>query len=183
MSRIGKLPIPFPDTVQVSITPGVVTVKGPKGELSQNLPKMVKVDAQDHVLQVSVVHPDVKDERALWGLFQRLISNMIHGTVEGFEKRLEINGVGYSAMVKGTTVVLAVGYSHPVEFPLPEGVTATVEKNQIIIKGIDKQLIGEVAAQIRKIRPPEPYKGKGIKYSDEVIRRKAGKQAKAAGAK
>jgi large subunit ribosomal protein L6 len=183
MSRIGKLPIPYPDTVQVTIAPGLVTVKGPKGELTQILPKPVQVENQDHVLQVSVTHPDVKDERALWGLFQRLIANMVHGTVEGFERKLEINGVGYSAVVKGSIVVLAVGYSHPVEYPLPEGITAAVEKNLIIIKGIDKQLIGEVAAQIRKIRPPEPYKGKGIKYLEEVIRRKAGKQAKAAGAK
>jgi large subunit ribosomal protein L6 len=183
MSRIGKLPIPFPESVTVTIEPGRVAVKGPKGELAQTFPPAVRVAQADRVLSVSVARPDVKDERALWGLAQRLIANMVHGVTEGFTKKLEINGIGYQAAVKGNGLVLNVGYSHPVDFSLPAGITATVEKNVITIAGIDKQVVGEVAAQIRKIRPPEPYKGKGIKYADEVIRRKAGKQAKAAGAK
>ncbi len=183
MSRIGKLPISIPSGVTVSIEPGRVTVTGPKGELSQRFPEAVQVVQADSVLTVSVAHPDVKDERALWGLAQRLIANMVHGVTEGFSKKLEINGVGYQAAAKAPGLVLNLGFSHPVEFPLPAGITATVEKNVITISGIDKQLVGELSAQIRKIRPPEPYKGKGIKYSDETIRRKAGKQAKAAGAK
>lgn len=183
MSRIGKLPIPLPDDVRATITPGRIVVTGPKGELAQALPKHVQVTERERVLHVSVDHPDVKDERALWGLIQRLIVNMVTGVRQGFQKKLEISGVGYQAAIKGTTLVLSVGYSHPVEYQLPSGIQAAVEKNVVTITGIDKQVVGEVAAQIRKVRPPEPYKGKGIKYSDEIVRRKAGKQAKAAGVK
>jgi len=177
MSRIGKQPIPVPETVQVTLENGRVGVKGPKGELSRNIPAEVKVVQEEKILKVSVANPDEKSNRAIWGLFQRLINNMVIGVVQGFEKKLEINGVGYQATVKGNDLVLNVGYSHPVNFPIPEGIIITTDKNIITVSGIDKQLVGEVAAQIRGIRQPEPYKGKRIKYLDEVIRRKAGKQA------
>ncbi|MFH0853612.1 MAG: 50S ribosomal protein L6 [bacterium] len=177
MSRIGKQPIPIPETVQVTLEDGRVGVKGPKGELNQNIPAMVKVVNEDQILKVSVANPDEKSNRAIWGLFQRLINNMVIGVVQGFEKKLEINGVGFQATVKGNNLVLNLGYSHPIDFPIPEGITISVEKNLLTVTGIEKQKVGEVAAQIRGLRKPEPYKGKGIKYLDEVIRRKAGKQA------
>ncbi|USN53764.1 MAG: 50S ribosomal protein L6 [Candidatus Nomurabacteria bacterium] len=179
MSRIGKLPIAIPDGVTVTLTPELITVKGPKGELQQALLAKVQVTQENGAVQVSVKDPNEKQQRSLWGLYQRLISNMIIGVTKGFTKQLEINGVGYQAVMKGKNLVLSVGFSHPVEFPIPDDLIATAEKNQITISGSDKQRVGEIAAQIRRIRKPEPYKGKGIKYSDEIIRRKAGKQAKA----
>jgi large subunit ribosomal protein L6 len=183
MSRIGKLPISVPEGVQIEIRPDRLFVTGPRGKLEQAIPPHVKVTQAGQIVTVTVSNPDDKADRSLWGLFQRLIGNMVIGVVNGFERKLEINGVGYQAKVDGRKVILNVGYSHPVDYPLPEGIDAKVEKNVLTISGIDKQRVGEVAAQIRRVRPPEPYKGKGIKYSDEVIRRKAGKQAKAAGAK
>lgn len=177
MSRIGKKPIAVPSGVEVSINEKVLTVKGPKGELKLEIHPKVNIEKKDNDLIVSVKNPQDKEERSLWGLFGSLAGNMIQGVTEGFEKKLEVNGVGYKVSLSGNKLLLHVGYSHPVDFSLPQGISAEVEKNVIIIKGIDKQLVGEIASQIRKIRKPEPYKGKGIKYIDEIIRRKAGKTA------
>lgn len=183
MSRIGKLPIAVPTGVTVVRQDAQVTVRGPKGELSLTLHPHVELEQSDSQLTVRVAEPDVKQDRALWGLTRALVQNMVTGVTQGFEKRLEINGVGYRAEVKGRSVVLALGYSHPIEYALPDGIDVTVEKNQVAVRGINKQLVGEVAAELRRLRKPEPYKGKGIKYVDEVIRRKAGKVVKTAGAK
>lgn len=183
MSRIGKLPISLPDAVTATVTDGRVTVRGPKGELTLTLHPHVNVAPDGASLTVTVHDPDLKQDRALWGLTRALMQNMVTGVTEGFRKQLEINGVGYRAERKGRDLVLALGYSHPVVYTLPAGIEAAVEKNVVTISGIDKQLVGEVAAEIRRLRKPEPYKGKGIKYLTEVIRRKAGKVVKAAGAK
>jgi large subunit ribosomal protein L6 len=183
MSRIGKLPIPIPDGVTITIDQAGVAVKGPKGTLNFAVPSRVMVNQADNQILVTVKNPDLQDDRALWGLVRMMVANMVTGVTAGFTKKLEINGVGYRAAVTGKNVTLNVGYSHPVEFAIPDGIEITVEKNVVSISGIDKQLVGETAAKIRSIRKPEPYKGKGIKYSDEVIRRKAGKVVKAAGAK
>lgn len=183
MSRIGRLPIVIPPGVTITVADSQVTVKGPKGELVLRVHPRVSVALQDQKLAVSVVDPELKKDRALWGLFRVLLNNMVTGVTAGYERRLEIHGVGYKAEVKGEALQLALGFSHPVTFPLPQGIQAKVEKNVIILNGIDKQLIGEVAAEIRRLRKPEPYKGKGIRYQDEVVRRKAGKVVKAAGAK
>ncbi|MEK9152395.1 MAG: 50S ribosomal protein L6 [Patescibacteria group bacterium] len=178
MSRVGKKILPIPKGVDVRIADGSVTVKGPKGELSLTLHPHITAAVAEGVLTVDVKdHEDVHD-RALWGLFRRLIGNMTVGVTTGFSKKLEINGVGFRAAAQGKMLKLEVGFSHEVEFPIPEGTTVTVEKNVITVSGIDRQLVGETAAQIRRIKKPEPYKGKGIKYIDEVIKRKAGKSAK-----
>lgn len=177
MSRIGKLPIVLDTGTQVKIEDGFILVNGKKGELKQKLHEAVQVDVKDNKVVVSVANPENKKQKAFWGLFRSLIKNMVFGVENGFEKKLEINGVGYRASISGQKLTLNVGYSHPVEFTLPKGIEANVEKNIITISGIDKQLVGEVSAQIRKVRKPEPYKGKGIKYLDEVIRRKEGKAA------
>ncbi|MEK7516424.1 MAG: 50S ribosomal protein L6 [Patescibacteria group bacterium] len=185
MSRIGKKPIAIPAGVEVAITPELVTVKGLKGTLTRRFHPHVRIaiaEAPERTATVTVKNPDVRTDRALWGLSARLLSNMIAGVTAGFEKRLEIVGIGYKASVSGSTLTLEVGFSHPVVFPLPSGIAAKVEKNTIAISGSDKELVGETAARIRAIRKPEPYKGKGIKYADEVIRRKAGKAAKAGAA-
>ncbi len=180
MSRIGKQPIDIVSGVEVDLQDDKITVKGPKGQLVQVLHPKVKVEIKDNQILVSVEKPEIKEERSLWGLFRKLISNMVEGVTEGFEKKLEVNGVGYKVALKGDGLFLNLGYSHPIDFKLPEGITAAIEGNIITISGIDKQSVGEIAANIRKLRKPEPYKGKGIKYIDEVIRRKAGKAAKAA---
>ncbi len=177
MSRLGKKPIPLPDGIQAKIENDFIIVKGPKGELKQKLHEKVKVEINDSEIKVLVEKPEVKKQKALWGLFRSLINNMVIGVNEGFEKKLEINGIGYKASISGQKLTLHVGYSHPVDYMLPKGIKGQVEGNIITISGIDKQLVGEIAAQIRKIRKPEPYKGKGIKYVDEVIRRKVGKAA------
>ncbi len=182
MSRLGKLPIEIPNGTEVKIQDDIVVVKGPKGELSQKINSLAKVEVKDREeggkeAVVSVYKEKEKRSRSMWGLYRQLINNMVKGVNEGFEKKLEINGVGYRASVSGNILTLNVGYSHPVEYKLPEGINAVVEKNVITISGIDKHLVGEVAAEIRKVRKPEPYKGKGIKYIDEVIRRKVGKTA------
>ncbi|HPT08523.1 MAG TPA: 50S ribosomal protein L6 [bacterium] len=177
MSRLGKLPIKIPNGIQVSINKNMLTVKGTKGELKQEIHPNVIVNINNDEIIVSVKNTEDKKQRALWGLFRALINNMIMGLSEGYEKKLEIKGVGYKVAVSGSNLNLSLGFSHPVVFPLPLGISATVENNSIILKGFDKQLIGEIASQIRKFRKPEPYKGKGIKYSDETIRRKAGKAA------
>jgi large subunit ribosomal protein L6 len=177
MSRIGKQPIKIPQGTEVKLENGFVVVKGPKGELKEKLHNFVKVEIKSEEIIVSVNRPEVKKEGALWGLFRTLIQNMVAGVNQPFEKKLEINGVGFRAAISGTKLTLNVGYSHPVDFQLPQGVSAKVDANVITLTGISKYLVGETAAQIRKIRKPEPYKGKGIKYADEVIRRKAGKSA------
>jgi large subunit ribosomal protein L6 len=176
MSRLGKLPIELVSGTQAKIEGGFIVVKGPRGELKQQLHPLVKVDIGEKEIVISSLGKTRK-EIAFWGLYRRLIDNMVKGVVQGYEKKLEINGVGYRASVSGNKILLNVGFSHPVEYQLPEGIQASVEGNIITIIGIDKQSVGEVAAQIRKVRQPEPYKGKGIKYIDEVIRRKAGKAA------
>jgi len=178
MSRLGKLPITIPAGVDVKIDKGFIIVKGPKGELTQKLIDCLKIDIKENEVTVNVNKPDLKKERAFWGLYRSLINNMVTGVSEGFEKKLEINGVGYKVAMAGKNLNLNLGYSHPIEFAIPEGITATVEgTNKITISGFDKQSVGETAAKIRKLRKPEPYKGKGIKYSDEVIIRKEGKTA------
>lgn len=179
MSRIGKQPITIPSGVSAQENDHVLTVKGPKGTLVQKLHDHVTVTSENGTFSIRVLNAEDKSDRALWGLFQRLISNMVTGVTKGFEKKLELNGVGYKVAAVGTSLNLSLGFSHPVTFQLPEGISAAIEKNVITLSGIDKQLLGETAARIRALRKPEPYKGKGIKYLDEVIRRKAGKAAKA----
>ena len=177
MSRLGKLPIKLPEGTQVKIEHGFIIIKGPKGELKQELHNLVKVEVSDNEIRVKVGNPEVKKEKAFWGLYRSLINNMVKGVNKEFEKKLEVVGVGFRVSLSGRKLILNIGYSHPVEYILPEGVSAQVEGNIITINGINKQLVGEVAARIRKIKKPEPYKGKGIKYVDEVIRRKVGKAA------
>lgn len=179
MSRIGKAPITVPDGVKVELDNSTVTVTGPKGSLSQTFPSDITVELNDGIL--SVTRPtDSRQHRSLHGLTRALLNNMVVGVSQGFSKSLQIEGVGYRAEMEGNTLVLNVGYSHPVRFKPPESVAFAVETRSkvITISGPDKQVVGELAAQIRKARPPEPYKGKGIRYSDEVVRRKAGKAGK-----
>lgn len=178
MSRIGKKIIEIPDKVKVEITENKIIVKGPKGELKEKIHPYIKVEESNKQL---IIKPKLSDERktkALWGLYRSLIFNMIKGVTEGFEKKLEINGVGYKVALEKKNLKFNVGYSHPVDFLLPPEVEGKVEKNVITLSSINKQLLGQVAANIRKIKEPEPYKGKGIKYLEEVIRRKSGKTAK-----
>ena len=177
MSRIGKKPIPVPDGVTVEVAPGRVGVKGPKGELGQEISAEMKVEQEEG--SVVVARPtDRGEHRALHGLTRSLIANMVEGVTEGFEKRLEIQGVGYRAQLKGRNLELALGYSHPVSIEAPEGIEFEVpQPTEVVIRGIDKQLVGQVAADIRKRRPPEPYKGKGIRYRGEQVARKVGKRA------
>ena len=177
MSRIGKQPIPLPTGVEVSIEPEVVRVTGPRGSLEERKPRDIAVEQQDG--NIVVTRPtDRGDHRALHGLTRSLIANMVTGVTEGFTKRLEIQGVGYRALLKGRDIELQVGFSHPVPMPAPEGIEFEVPTpTQIIVKGNSKQAVGEVAARIRKVRPPEPYKGKGIRYADEYVARKVGKRA------
>jgi large subunit ribosomal protein L6 len=177
MSRIGKKPVPVPDGVTIDAGVGVVKVKGPKGELSQQVSSEMKIEQDAGAL--TVARPtDRGEHRALHGLTRSLIANMVEGVTDGFEKRLEIQGVGYRARLQGKTLELSVGYSHPVAISAPDGIEFEVpQPTQIIVRGIDKQLVGEMAARIRRVRPPEPYKGKGIRYAGEQVRRKVGKRA------
>jgi large subunit ribosomal protein L6 len=174
--------VTIPSGVEVRLEGDHMTVKGPKGQLELVIHSLVNVAIEDGEVKVSVADENNIQERALWGLFARLIGNMVTGVSEGFEKKLEVNGVGYKVSVQGRVLKLDVGYSHEVDFPIPEGLDISVEKNVITVSGIDKQAVGETAARIRRVRKPEPYKGKGIKYVDEVIHRKAGKASKAAAA-
>ncbi|HSM55407.1 MAG TPA: 50S ribosomal protein L6 [Candidatus Sulfomarinibacteraceae bacterium] len=179
MSRVGKAPIPVPDNVKVTIDGSYVTVRGAKGELEQSFHPDMRIKQEDGTLLVE--RPtDSREHRSLHGLTRSLLNNMVLGVSEGFEKRLQVEGVGYRADVSGKKLVLNVGYSHPVEFEPPELVSFTVEDRgkTIIVSGADKQVVGEISAKIRKTRPPEPYKGKGIRYEGEYIRRKAGKAGK-----
>ncbi len=179
MSRIGIKPVDIPANVEISIDKNnYAVVKGPKGKVEQQLPKAIKVEVEGSVINVSRPN-DEKENRSLHGLTRTLVNNMVVGVTHGFEKSLEIVGVGYRAQKQGKKLVLSLGFSHPVEMEDPEGIETTVEgTNKIIVKGIDKQQVGNYAAVIRDWRRPEPYKGKGIRYTDEVVRRKAGKTGK-----
>jgi large subunit ribosomal protein L6 len=177
MSRIGRQPIQLPSGVSVSISPGRVMVNGPLGELSQQVPTRMKVEQENGSVVVS--RPSERGEdRALHGLTRSLIANMVEGVTNGFQKRLEIQGVGYRAALRGSDLELSVGYSHSVVLKAPAGITFEVPTpTEVIVKGIDKQQVGQIAAEVRKVRPPEPYKGKGIRYEGEYVRRKVGKRA------
>lgn len=176
MSRIGKKPIDIPEGVDVNLEKNIITIKGPKGVLTHEIHELVKVEFKDNTIFVKEGN---KNTVALEGLTRTLINNMVIGVTEGYEKKLEINGVGYRASKQGNNIQLTLGFSHPIVFEVPEGITVDVPSaTEIIVKGIDKQLVGEVAANIRKQRPPEVYHGKGIKYEDEHILRKEGKSGK-----
>ena len=179
MSRIGKLPVTVPAGVEVSVSDtNLVTVKGPKGCLSEQISDLIKVEVGAGVINVTVAK-EAKESDAQHGLARNLINNMVHGVTEGYEKKLTMLGVGYKAEKKGNTLVMQLGYSHPVEMPDPEGITTEVTSpTDIVVKGADKALVGNYAANIRKWRKPEPYKGKGIRYVDEYVRRKEGKTGK-----
>ena len=177
MSRIGKQPIPIPPGVTIQVDGLTVRAEGPKGKLAQPVPAGLTPRIADGTIVIDRAGEE-RHVRALHGLMRSLIANMVHGVKDGFERKLEIVGIGYRAQVQGKSLQLALGYSHPVIFPLPEGIQAEVEKQvSITIKGADKALVGQTAAKIRELRKPDPYKGKGIKYSDEHIRRKVGKKA------
>jgi len=177
MSRIGRRPISLPDGVDVTIGPGRVAVRGPLGQLEQAVPLRMSVERKDG--EIVVTRPtDRGPDRALHGLTRTLVANMVEGVTKGFEKRLEIHGVGYRAQLKGEDLELALGFSHAVPYPAPGGIAFEVpQPTQIVVKGIDKQQVGQVAAEIRSLRPPEPYKGKGVRYAGEHVRRKVGKRA------
>lgn len=184
MSRIGKQPIKIPENVEIKIEGKFIIVKGVKGELQQALSDKIKVEIKDHEIIFSPASPlenisglTRKRVMAMWGTLRMLVYNMIEGATEGFTKKVELHGVGYRANLEGKKLILSLGFSHPVEIPMPEGIEFKIEKNIIAISGIDKQLVGQVAAGIREKRKPEPYKGKGIRYVGEIVRRKAGKKA------
>ncbi|MGE0872246.1 MAG: 50S ribosomal protein L6 [Kofleriaceae bacterium] len=181
MSRIGRKPLEIPKGVQVSITKDIVSAKGPKGTLTLKRHAAVEIKQAKDEDQKDVLVFERKGnagpERAAHGLMRALVGNMLTGVTKGFERQLEINGVGYKAELKGPKVVLSLGFSHPIEYTLPAGISAKVDKNMLILSGIDRQALGAATAKIRSYRPPEPYKGKGIKYVEETIRRKAGKTA------
>ena len=177
MSRLGKLPIILPAGVTATLSGHLLVVKGPKGELKQDFNSDIIVTIEETQILVSKNENGSKKASVMWGLYRTLFANMVEGVSAGFVRKLEINGVGYRANVAGNRLNMALGFSHPIEFDLPEGITALVEGNIITLNGFDKKLIGETAARIRKIRKPEPYKGKGVKYLEEVLRRKAGKSA------
>jgi len=177
MSRIGKQPINIPEHIEVKIESDQIRVKGPKGELTQITPDSIKVDFNDQKELIVSPQDNSKKAISMWGLFRTLIFNMVEGVINGFEKKLEIEGVGYRANLEGSKLVLSLGFSHPIEIKAPEGIEFKVEKNVITVSGLDKQLVGQISAKIRSQRKPEPYKGKGIRYQGEIIRRKAGKKA------
>ena len=175
MSRVGKKPIPIPDKTNITYKDKIITVKGEKGVLTRTINPDVELNIGEKEITVSPVKDD-RQGRALQGLVRSLVANMVTGVSKGFERVLEINGIGYRADMKGNQIVFNLGYSHPIDFPLPSGVSATVDKNNVVrLTGIDKELLGHTAASIRGLRPPEPYKGKGVKYAEEHIMRKAGK--------
>ena len=180
MSRIGRKPIPLPEGVKVAVEGQEVRVEGPKGKLSQSVPSVLTVEVKDGQLQVGRTS-DQRSAKALHGLARSLLANIVQGVSQGFEKKLEIVGIGYRAQLQGKSLQLALGYSHPVLFPLPEGIQAEVDRQVLItLRGADKGLLGQTAARLRSLRKPDPYKGKGVKYVEEVIRRKVGKKAGAA---
>jgi large subunit ribosomal protein L6 len=178
MSRIGKLPVTIPDKVTVTLTNQQISVKGPKGELSRELNPLITVVQEDNALKVSPSTNSLKAQQ-IHGLYRRLIANMILGVSQGFERKLILQGVGYRSQVQGKKLILSVGFSHQVEIPAPDGISIAVEANtNVTVSGIDKQLVGQIAANIRSVRPPEPYKGKGIRYEGEYVRQKVGKAGK-----
>ncbi len=175
MSRVGKKPIPIPDNTKILYKDKLITVQGDKGSLTRTLHPAVELQIEDRVVNVIIAQND-RRTRALQGLTRSLVANMITGVSKGFERVLEINGLGYRAEVSGKTIVLNLGYSHPINFDIPEGISVSVDKNNVMkLTGIDKEKLGHMAAAIRRLRPPEPYKGKGVKYAEERIQRKAGK--------
>ena len=174
MSRVGKKPIPIPKGVEVKLKGDTITVKGPKGNLERRVHPKVQVNIDSDNIVVSV-DDQTREVKALHGLFRALIANMVTGVANGFERVLEIVGVGYRAELKGKTAIFHLGYSHPINFELPDGIDVKIDKTKVTLNSIDKELLGKTAAKIRSFRKPEPYKGKGIKYADETIRRKAGK--------
>ncbi len=183
MSRIGRKPVLLPKGIKIEKKGGAIKVVGPKGELSAVVPQSVSIEVKDDQIHVAR-SSDVKQQRALHGTWRALLNNMVKGVSEGFQRKLEIVGVGYKAEVKGKKIQLALGYSHPILFLPPNGIKIEIpQPTSIVISGVDKQLVGQVAAKLRSFRPPEPYKGKGVKYEGEYIRRKAGKAAATAGAK
>ncbi|MGB9848097.1 MAG: 50S ribosomal protein L6 [Minisyncoccia bacterium] len=182
MSKIGKKPIEIPDNVQIDIKDQAVVVKGPKGELQVPIFQGFEIKLEEKNLYVIPPEDNKKRTPAFWGTLRALIANAVKGVIEGYEKKLEIEGIGYRANVEGRVLVLNLGFSHPIRYEIPEGIQITTDKNIITVSGIDKQLVGQVAAKIRSFRKPEPYKGKGIHYVGEYIRRKAGKKATGAAA-
>lgn len=182
MSRIGKKPILIPDGVEAKLEGNVITVKGPKGELKREIVPEIKVEIKEGKIFVSP-GKETKKTGALWGLIRALVSNMVDGVKTGYEKKLQMEGIGYRANMEGENLILQVGFSHNVKIKKEEGINFTIEKNIITVSGIDKGKVGQVAANIRKVRPPEPYKGKGIRYVGEQVRKKAGKKVVAAGSK
>lgn len=179
MSKIGQQPIEIPTNVQISIEKRDITIKGPKGELMYHIPRELSLSQEDGQVLVKKESP-VRHAVALWGLWRSLLNNAVVGVSQGFERKLELVGVGYRGAMKGKDLELQLGFSHPVLYTAPEGITLGIEGSVISVQGKDKQQVGQIAAEIRSLRPPEPYKGKGIKYEGEIIRRKAGKAAKAA---
>lgn len=176
MSKIGKQPIPIPEGVEIKVSGNLVMVKGSKGELKREVNREIKIEIKDNQLVLSPLK-QTKKTSALWGLNRVLVANMIEGVKNGFTKKLEIQGIGYKAALQGKDLVLNLGFSHPIKFEAMPGIDFKVEKNIIIISGINKELVGQVAANLRALKPPEPYKGKGIRYENEVIKLKAGKKA------
>jgi large subunit ribosomal protein L6 len=175
MSRVGKRPIPIPEKTEISYKDRLITVKGTKGTLTRSIHPSVDLKIDKDVVNVTIFEEN-KNSGAFQGLVRSLVANMIQGVSNGFERVLEINGIGYRAELKGSAIVFNLGYSHPINFDLPKGIEASIDRNSVIkLNGIDKELLGHTAAAIRKLRPPEPYKGKGIKYAEENIRKKAGK--------
>jgi len=179
MSKIGKKPIELPENVKVEIKDRKIKVEGKKGVLEKEFLTEISVEKKEKELLVKFVGP--RDKKALWGTWRQLINNMVEGVTKGFEKKLQIEGIGYRASLQGKDLILNVGFTHPVKISPPEGITFSVDKNIITVSGIDKEKVGNVAAMVRRVKPPEPYKGKGIRYVGEVIRRKAGKKAVQAG--
>nr|BDA98307.1 ribosomal protein L6 [Rhodomonas sp. NIES-1006] len=178
MARLGKIPVKIPNKVQVNVKDSCVTIKGPKGELSLNVADKVLVDSTEDKLVIKPTS-DSKDADKMHGTYRKLLSNMVEGVSTGFQKKLELQGVGFRSQVQGKSLILNVGYSHQVTIESPPGITLAVENNtNIIVSGVDKQLVGQVAANIKAVRPPEPYKGKGIRYEGEYVRRKVGKAGK-----
>ena len=176
MSKIGKKPVSLPSGVTVEVSGGKILVKGPKGELERNIPRKISAEVSDGIVTISR-KDDTKPSLSLHGTIRSLVANMVKGVSEGFEKSLELVGTGFRAEVSGLSIILTVGYSHPVKIEVPVGIALKVEKSIITVSGIDKEVVGQVAANIRAVRPPEPYKGKGIKYVEEIVRRKPGKAA------
>jgi large subunit ribosomal protein L6 len=177
MSRVGKKPIEISDKIKIAYSDRILTVSGDKGTLTRTIHPDVNLNIEDNSLTVTIENMD-KKTRSLWGMTRAIVANMVTGVTQGFERALEINGIGYRAEINGKNILFNLGYSHPIDFPLPEGISAIIEKNIIKLSGIDKDLLGYTASTIRSLRPPEPYKGKGVKYAEEYIQRKAGKTAK-----